>query len=356
MDDQRRPARLRYHATGGARPMPAGRVAQVGLVAFLVAGLLNADSLYGQANRQPFGWKRDVARAAVWPFRTVSHATGLDEPRRAIQEAIGRDEPVAEDARRSGISRAPSADLSAQPPGFELRRPTAEEPLRVWAGGDSMAQVYGQSVVADCEERGTLDCTLDYRISTGLTRPDFFDWPAHLADEVLPSGPEVMIIMFGANDAQGMELASGVHQVRDQQWQDEYRKRVGETMDLLAGDGRLVIWVGQPAMKKADFDERMNILNVIYAEQAKSRPWVRFLDSRAVLSTDGGSYQAYLPDGSGEDELARNPDGIHLTRFGGDRLSAATLDLLDQAIAEGRSGGAPAGAPSADPQDAASGD
>lgn len=330
------PSPLRYHDTGDARPMPAGRVIQVGLVAFLVAALLNADSLHDLANRQPFGWKRDVARAAVWPFRTVSHATGLDGPRRAIRSAAGRDEPTAEDPTKSGISREPSVD-PAEASGFRLREPTEAEPLRVWVGGDSMAQVYGQSVVADCEARGTLDCTLDYRISTGLTRPDYFDWPAHLADEVLPSGPEVVVIMFGANDAQGMELESGVHQVRDPEWQAEYRTRVGATMDLLAGEGRLVIWVGQPAMKKADFDERMAILNGIYTEQAAGRPWVRFLDSREVLSVDGG-YDAYLPDGSGEDELARNNDGIHLTRFGGDRLADATLDLLDDAVAESLEG------------------
>lgn len=327
--------------------MAAGRVIQVGLVAFLVAGLLNADSLHAQANRQPFGWKRDVARAAVWPFRTVSHATGLDEPRQAIQTAIGRDDTTSDDATRSGISRKPTADVTSKeaPPAFRLRQPTAEEPLRIWVGGDSMAQVYGQSVVAGCEERGTLRCTLDYRISTGLTRPDFFDWPAHLADQVLPAKPEVVVIMFGANDAQAMELASGVHQVRDQVWQDEYRTRVGATMDLLAGDGRLVIWVGQPAMKKADFDERMQILNVIYAEQAATRPWVRFLDSRAELSVDGG-YDAYLADGSGKDELARNTDGIHLTRFGGDLLADATLELLDTTIAEATGGPAGgAGAP-----------
>jgi hypothetical protein len=239
--------------------------------------------------------------------------------------------------------------VTERPPAFELRRPSAEKPLRVWVGGDSMAQVYGQSVVAACEERGTLDCTLDYRISTGLTRPDFFDWPAHLADDVLPTTPEVIVIMFGANDAQGMELASGVHQVRDKAWQDEYRKRVGETMDLLAGDGRLVIWVGQPPMKKADYDERMDILNVIYADQARRRPWVRFLDSATVLSTDGG-YQAYLPDGSGKDELARNSDGIHLTRFGGDRLADATLDLLDDAVAEGAGGGEAGQDPAGDPE------
>jgi hypothetical protein len=114
-------------------------------------------------------------------------------------------------------------------------------------------------------------------------------------------------------------------------------------MDLLAGDGRLVVWVGQPAMKKADFDERMDILNRIYAEQAATRPWVRFLDSESVLSVDGG-YDAYLPDAAGKDVPARNTDGIHLTRFGGDRLADATLTVLDEAIAES-TGSAASGAP-----------
>lgn len=331
--------RLRYHSTAGARPLSAGRVMHVGIIAFLVAGLLNADSLHDQAIRQPFGWKRTVAEAAVWPFRTVSHATGLSKPREVIQTAIGRDPKKAAEAKKqakkSGISRTPTVNLSedAPPPAFVLRKPTAEDPLRVWIGGDSMSQVFGQSIVDRCGERGNLACTLDYRISTGLTRPDYFDWPAHLADEVLPTKPEVIVIMFGANDAQSMELENGVFAVRDQAWQDEYRKRVGATMDLLAGDGRLVIWVGQPSMRKAEFSERMDIVDQIYAEEALKRPWVRFLDSRPVLSADGGSsYQATLPDGSGGQQQARQSDGIHLTRFGGDVLAEATLELLDEHI------------------------
>lgn len=331
--------RLRYHSAAGARPMSAGRVMQVGIIAFLVAGLLNADSLHDQAIRQPFGWKRTVAEAAVWPFRTVSHATGLSKPREVIQTSIGRDPKKAAEAKKqakkSGISRKPTVDLSedAPPPAFVLREPTAEAPLRVWVGGDSMTQVFGQSLVDRCGERGTLECTLDYRISTGLTRPDYFDWPAHLADEVLPAEPEVIVIMFGANDAQSMELESGVFAVRDQPWKDEYRKRVAATMDLLAGNGRLVIWVGQPTMRKAEFSERMDIVDQIYAEEALKRPWVRFLDSRKVLSVDGGtSYQATLPDDSGTHQPARQSDGIHLSRFGGDVLADAALALLDEQI------------------------
>ena len=65
--------------------------------------------------------------------------------------------------------------------------------------------------------------------------------------------------MFGANDGQPREIPDGgpVFKVRTPQWQAEYRQRVGATMDLLAGQGSLVHWVGMPNMRKAAFDERM---------------------------------------------------------------------------------------------------
>ena len=51
------------------------------LIAFGLAGLLNADSLYATASRQPFGWKRTLTRQLVAPLRSISHATGLSRPR-----------------------------------------------------------------------------------------------------------------------------------------------------------------------------------------------------------------------------------------------------------------------------------
>src|SRR3546814_13818706 len=92
-------------------------------------------------------------------------------------------------------------------------------------------------------------------------------------------------------------------------------------MDSLQGGGRLVLWVGQPPMRDAGFDDRVDILNSVYEEQAADRPWVRYVDVDTVLGDDG-EYAARLPDGAGgqTDDL-RQGDGIHLSRAGADRLA-----------------------------------
>ena len=336
-----RPTRtLRYHSTAGARPLSAGGIVLVGLIAFGLAGLLNADSLYATASRQPFGWKRTVTRQLVAPLRSISHATGLSRPRASIQRAIGRD-PEAGTRTRSRISV--TAPVTSQPPPGAPRRHrprphrrgSSRRPIRSGSGSEVIR--WPRSSAARCSQmaggRDNIKAELDYRISTGLTRPDYFDWPAHLHDEVLPKRPELIVIMFGANDAQPMEVDGAPFKVRSPQWRDEYRKRVALTMDLLAGDGRVVFWVGQPRMRSAEFDERMHILNEIYRSEAASRPWVRFVDSGPVLAPPTGGYAAYLPGSDGQPQLARSGDGIHLTRFGANRLAAAVLDRLDQELA-----------------------
>jgi hypothetical protein len=78
----------------------------------------------------------------------------------------------------------------------------------------------------------------EYKISSGLLRPEFFDWPAYLASEMALHDPQIVVFMVGANDAYvGMPL-------------DTYRTRVAAVMDQLSG--RRLIWVGQPNMGRAD--------------------------------------------------------------------------------------------------------
>jgi hypothetical protein len=315
--------------------MPAGRVVVVGVIALTLAALFNADSLYATAHRQPFGWKRTVLVNLAGPVRSVSHTLRLNRPRARIEEAIGRDAGTStgsvEEVAVTTVPRQAAPTTTAP-----VREPTAADPLRLWIGGDSMAQDFGAAMERIAEGRGTFTATLDYRISTGLTRPDYFNWPVHLRDDVLPTDPEIVVIIFGANDAQPMELDGTVRQVRDPEWQAEYRRRVGTTMDQLRAEGRRTIWVGQPRMRSADFDQRMQILDGIYASEAKTRPWIRFVDSRPVLSGEDGGYAAYLPDAGGQPELARQGDGIHLSRFGAERLAAAVFDAIDDELAGGR--------------------
>ncbi len=334
---ERQPRTLRYHDAGHARPMPAGKIILVGLIAFGLAGLFNAESLYATARRQPFGWKRTVALDVAGPLRSLSRSTRLSQPRAKIETAIGRD-PQAGTRSVSKVVTVTTVAPDAPPPTVKAVRPTRTHRLRMWVGGDSMAQEFGTSMVEKAAQRGTLDATLDYHVSTGLTRPDYYDWPAHLRDQVLPTKPDVLVLMFGANDGQAMEVDGKPYKVRTPEWQAEYRERVGLTMDLLAGQGRLVIWVGTPHMRSGEFGERMGILNSIYQSEAAKRPWVHYLDSRPVLSPPGGGYAAYLPGGDGQPQLARAGDGIHLSRFGADRLSDAAFKALFSELAKAERG------------------
>jgi hypothetical protein len=325
------PRRLRYHSTAGARPMPAGQLIVVGIIALGLAALLNADSLYATAHRQPYGWRRTVLTDLVGPVRSLSSTLRLNRPRQRIEKAIGR--PAA-----PGSGPVEQVTVTTVPPAraggpttttAPLRQPTSAQPLQLWVGGDSMANDFGAAVERIATSRGNVTATRDYRISTGLSRPDYFNWPVHLRDDVLPTKPEVMVIIFGANDAQPLEVDGAVHQVHDPEWQEEYRERVATTMDLLRSPDRRVIWVGQPRMRSSKFVELMGILDGIYRSEAAKRPWIHFLDSRPVLAGKDGGYAAYLPGPGGQLELARQGDGVHLSRFGADKLAQKVFDVID---------------------------
>jgi hypothetical protein len=318
--------------------VPAGRVLVIGLVGLVLAALLNADSLVEQAERKPFGWSRDLSLTIWHPVQDVSHFTRLHLVRDYVDRAIGRDDdgddadfefPPETGTAAPGGEQPGGTTSTTVPPEPELRTPTAEDPLRVWVGGDSMSQVFGQSLVSFVDGTGVMTSSLDYRISTGLTRPDYFNWPAHLTEEMERLDPEAVVIMFGANDAQGMEVDGQVFERLSEPWQAEYRRRVAGTMDLLRADGRIVYWVGQPIMRDAGFSDRMAQLNAIYRSEAELRPWVRYIDSYAMFSDANGAYEAFLPGVDGTVQDLRQGDGIHLSRPGGDLLARAVLDLIE---------------------------
>ena len=122
---------------------------------------------------------------------------------------------------------------------------------------------------------------------TGLTRPDYFNWPDHLLRDVTPLNgggldPDVLVIMFGGNDDQNIPAFNGkpAYVAGTPEWQAEYRQRVGDTMDLLKAkdNDRLVLWVGAPIMTPGRL-EHIGQMDYIYATEAAKRPWVKYLDS-----------------------------------------------------------------------------
>lgn len=353
--------------------MPAGLVLAIVVVALLLATLLDADSTLRKSRANGDGYRQQVAKTIA----SVSKATGFNIPRRTIDEALGRqtgktkdlDDLLAErqtgstDAgggsaggptdgsgdRSSGQTPAPTT-----PDGTPtMRKPTAEDPMTIWMGGDSIAEAFTVGLEPISASTGIFKPIADYRVSTGLVRPEYFNWPDHFASDVIPgSDPDVMVVIFGANDGQSLEIDGQVIKSYTPEWYQAYADRVGKTMDLLRSpdDDRLVIWVGLPPNGPGSRLAHLDALNYIYWSEASKRPWVSYLDTWAYLGGAGPDhgFVGTVTTADGRTKNMYQSDNLHLNVAGANFLSWAVMDhlgtlvdLSGSKIAAERSGDAP---------------
>jgi hypothetical protein len=314
--------------------------------------VLNAGRQEERASQQPIGPARDRALAWWGPLDAVTEPVGLQGPRAMLDglRDLGDDELqpvlVAADGSAADAGSTPTTapttattapdgaapvaetttSTTVPPPPPPPRTPTAEAPLRVLVVGDSTMREPGMALQQVLATTGVAVSHLDQRASSGLSRPDFFDWPGHLAALIPEHSAEVVVIMFGGNDAQGFVVDGVVFDFGTPEWIAEYGNRVNATMALASADGRRVVWIGQPVMKSESFDSKISLINQIYIDQATAFPGVTFLDSRPILTPDG--YRGFGPGVDGSESQLRASDGIHLAPAGGDLLAAAVLGQL----------------------------
>jgi uncharacterized protein len=316
-----RPRRLRRRPRG---EQPAGQLLAVMLAALVLGSLVNADAMVERAERKPLGAGRDRSLYLWHPVQDISHVTQLYRLRTLGDRLVGDEAETGGDL----AAALPADEEGVRSVRPELRIPTTEDPLRIYIGGDSVVRDAGESFLRLAAEDKRLRTALHYEIATGLSRPDHYDWPSTLVGDADALEPEVALLMFGGNDAQGIVGRDGevFSEVDSPGWRAEYGRRVGAVMDSLLARDRLILWIGQPPMRDADFDRRIAVINEVVAAEAEDRPWVTFVDTASVLGGADGGYADRLP---GHDEDLRQGDGIHLSRAGADLLAHHLLGLID---------------------------
>ena len=155
---------------------------------------------------------------------------------------------------------------------------------------------------------------LDDLISTGLARPDYFDWPAQWANQMVELDPEVVVLFIGANDHQDMVDAAGQRLIEgSESWRDEWRARMIAALDILTTDDRIVYWVTQPPMRDGALDAGVRVINEVADEVLADRSEVLAIDIWELFGGDG-AYQDRLTGPDGDTITARISDGVHLSR------------------------------------------
>ncbi len=311
--------------------MAVGRVLIVMVTALLVGALLNAPGLRKTAFGQPLGWQRDVAVFIADRLNDVSTTLLLSEPRAGIQVLAGRSGDDNVDLSLPSPTRPADPDIVWPPPKIAFS-PT--KPMRLAVAGDSLSVTPGESLINLAPGTGVILPTgeVDGRISTGLARPEIFNWPAHLNEKLAGGGVDALVLTLGSNDDQALTGEGGVGPLLSPEWETEYRRRVGGLMDLVTNKGTKLFWIGVPFMSNNErYDTRYQFMNAIVRSEAEKRPGkVVYVDTNPVLSIFGGGYSQYLPGPDNTFVQVRTGDGIHFTRAGGDLVANAVLKAMGE--------------------------
>jgi len=333
----------------------AGRGIVILFFGLVLAALLQAEGLRKQAQIQPAGFQRDLALDLTRPLLSVSRTLHLTTPRHELQVAIGREnedridsqvhltlpppagplpqrgKPGKARSRKGapGISRRPGA--GSPPPAVAKPHFFATKPLRIWVAGDSLAQVPGQALER-VSNRAVKVVGVESRLSTGLARPDLYNWFSRVQEAPAQLTPKVAVFSFGADDAHdfmaGVPGGRRVGLLGTPSWNAEYRRRVDGVTRELNAKGVYVVWLGLPIPDGPGFKKSFPIVNgILESVAAAHAKGAAYVDTWHILDDAHGRFAPYLRV-HGKLTLMRLPDGVHYTAAAGDLIAAQVLKQL----------------------------
>jgi uncharacterized protein len=320
-----------------------------------LAALLNAEGLRKQAQIQPQGFERRLALDLTRPLVRVSRTLHLTTPRHELQLAIGREHEDAIDSEvHLGLPPPATLPPSRRPPptargghapkGGHGPKPvtkprfTTAKPLRIWVGGDSLAQVPGEGL--ERISRVPLDVLpVESRLSTGLARPDLYNWYTRFRQVISTLHVRVAVLSFGADDAHdyfaGVPAGRHVGPLGSPSWSAEYRRRVDGVTREFDAAGIYVVWLGLPIPDGPGFKKSFPIVNAVLEQVVRAHPQgAAYVDTWHLLDDAHGRYTAYLRV-HGQLTLMRLPDGVHYTAAAGDLIAQTVLTKLRAVYAFG---------------------
>jgi lysophospholipase L1-like esterase len=318
------------------------RVLFIAVCAFALWFLLFAPTLQHNAQVSPVGKRRTVSLDITGPVAALSRTLQLSR----IVSVTGREDQkpggtvglvvsgppprLPPPKAKRGDNKGGGSDLptTTTVPPVNPKQPTSANPLRVLIVGDSIGIDMGGQLQYDLAGTGVVNAALDARESTGLTRPDYFNWPAELASDLKSVSPQVVVVMIGANDAQDF-LGPPDVPYTSPQWNPMYAQRVSSFMQEAESGGALVVWVGMPPMQNPGLSAQMADLDTIdQQEAAAQKAPVVYLSTDKSLGTAQGGYTAFVTNAAGQVVNVRTPDGIHLTPGGGQVVAQQVINEL----------------------------
>lgn len=233
--------------------------------------------------------------------------------------------PKAQDNTPAAGSEAGVQDQAA--PADQPALPSAIN-FKVLIVGDALAGGMGAGLA-----RMGLDSEINVRVvnrfndSSGLARPEIYDWAAAISTIVPGKDYTTAIVMIGSNDRRDMRTPTGTLTFNSPEWVAQYKLRVDALLDALKAQNLTVIWMGAPPMGDPAYDADMQTITALQKEEVLAKG-AKFVDLRAPFLGADGSYTDRGPDESGVDRRLRQSDGFTFLKVGNNRLGQLALAAL----------------------------
>jgi hypothetical protein len=146
-----------------------------------------------------------TASVPVVPVAPVGSAAAPDTPT-TVAPAVTTTRPIAADRLDPDTSRSVVTVASA-PVAFAVPVPSQSAPVHMLVVGDALADGLAKGLTRIGAANGNLVVRSRVAATSGLARPEVFDWPAQLASLVAPDD-ELVVVVLGLNDAQPLSRSS----------------------------------------------------------------------------------------------------------------------------------------------------
>ena len=166
--------------------------------------------------------------------------------------------------------------------------------------------------------------------STGLTRPDKFNWP----DEVKRLGdsfkPTLFVMQLGLNDRQSVVVGGKVTLDNSPDYPARYKERVTAVLKSVAASGAGLLWVGLSSMRDPAADRDAREKNKMFAEAIAEfgNPALEYVPPWRLNDPGEDKFASYGPDQSGKMIQIRASDGEHFTPAGQSLMAAYLLPKM----------------------------
>ncbi|WP_158617002.1 SGNH/GDSL hydrolase family protein [Corallococcus exercitus] len=187
--------------------------------------------------------------------------------------------------------------------------------------GDSLiATGFGEYLQNQLAAHPRIRCERRAKSSTGLARPDFFDWLEVGQQEVQQHQPDVVVVILGGNDGQALHTRQGRPTVAwgKPDWQGEYRQRLTDFVTAISAPGRKIVWLELPATSRHRFEQKLTLIRDLQREVIAGREDAVHLETRPFFTdARGKALNQARVEGFRKPMRLRMTDGVHFTVAGG---------------------------------------